>query len=479
MADILLVQRQLRIAVRTLIVFWSFLSIQPSHSLLYRPATVTTTTIALSNHGVECNYIHGNSKRCIHSGHGFTYKELRDDEDCVRRSTIGRRESLATMMTIALTVTTVTPVICAVPQIAGATSSNKFDPKLSDAVQKLFDLDRANRLVPGRDYILNVQGRSNRNSSNNNNTHSDSDAAPDPLFRYVDKLVWEERPTYRTFVALLDNYEPNVCLAEENTRDETNEIYAFLTACMATPVMEFCYFYCKSRLEEEDTAATIAVGERPKNMKTNYSFDTKEDFVQLLYKIWFRLYSRSKGCGDETKHDFPKNAGSNNRSEGVGIPRPKTKTVYGSSGFEHVFVGEIRKGTVIGLHNWIQLYRQEQAGTLDYRGTMKVSGNNSIAGSGSGSGANQPRVLTYNVLWKGVEKPVGTSLIGVSPEFELALYTMVFLVGKQDNVLLLDLGGYGNGNSSTSGDRDRFTKLDVKCFQTRGRVGSCYVEALP
>ena len=147
------------------------------------------------------------------------------------------------------------------------------------------------------------------------------------------------------------------------------------------------------------------------------------------------------------------------------------KKVYGSSGFEHVFVGEIRKKKVIGFHNWIQLYRQEMTGNLDYRGTMK---------NGSQGGG---RVLTYNVRWKDSEKPIGTSLIGVSPEFELALYTMVFLVGNQnDNILLLDLGDDNRNAASASGSAGQgknhrsLTKLDVKCFRSKGRVGSCYVE---
>ena len=42
-----------------------------------------------------------------------------------------------------------------------------------------------------------------------------------------------------------------------------------------------------------------------------------------------------------------------------------------SSGFEHVFVGESRDGTVIGLHNWLQFYLQEKLGNIDYRGHFR------------------------------------------------------------------------------------------------------------
>jgi poly(U)-specific endoribonuclease len=229
--------------------------------------------------------------------------------------------------------------------------------------------------------------------------------------------------------------------------DETDEAYAFLRACMTTPVMKYSYSYCKAKLAEREQETS---GKTTKYSKL--SFGTEEDFVDLLYKIWFQLYSRSRGCADNDEEDSSISDDSREASR---------KRIYGSSGFEHVFVGEIRKSKVIGLHNWIQLYMQEKAGNLDYRGAMRAAG-------------PQARVLTYNLKWNGTEKPVGSSLIGVSPEFELAMYTMVFLVGSpKDNVLLLDLG---DGDRK---ERDRFlTKLDVKCFRTKGRVGTCYVELL-
>jgi poly(U)-specific endoribonuclease len=40
-------------------------------------------------------------------------------------------------------------------------------------------------------------------------------------------------------------------------------------------------------------------------------------------------------------------------------------------------------------------------------------------------------------LWKGFLKPVSTSFIGVSPEFELALYTLCFLAGGEETPCLL------------------------------------------
>lgn len=61
---------------------------------------------------------------------------------------------------------------------------------------------------------------------------------------------------------------------------------------------------------------------------------------ELLKTIWFNLYSRGQGK-------------------------------LGSSGFEHVFVSEIKNGTLSGLHNWLYYYDEEKAGHVDYKGFMK------------------------------------------------------------------------------------------------------------
>lgn len=60
----------------------------------------------------------------------------------------------------------------------------------------------------------------------------------------------------------------------------------------------------------------------------------------LLKTIWFNLYSRGGGK-------------------------------IGSSGFEHVFLSEVKNGTVMGLHNWIYLSEAESSGDLDYKGWTK------------------------------------------------------------------------------------------------------------
>lgn len=44
----------------------------------------------------------------------------------------------------------------------------------------------------------------------------------------------------------------------------------------------------------------------------------------------------------------------------------------GSSGFEHVFLNEMKYGGPIGLHNWIYFYQREnKTKNLDYKGYMR------------------------------------------------------------------------------------------------------------
>lgn len=244
---------------------------------------------------------------------------------------------------------------------------------LNDAVQHLWNLD-ANRLTPGRDYVIDVQS--------GKKPYWKEDAAHDPLFTKVDSSVWK-RPTYKTFCALLDNYSSEIGVAERVTNTERQEVQRFLRALQQTPCMQFCHQYCHKK------------GKAPASAT---------EFRALLHKIWFDLYRRERGGGLD------------------------------SSGFEHVFIGEARDGDVTGFHNWIQFYREEKAGKLDYRGYLKPRSRSDAATN------SDDHLLTLQFHWAGVEKFAGTFFIGVSPEFEMALYTLCFLVGGEENEVELDTG---------------------------------------
>lgn len=61
-----------------------------------------------------------------------------------------------------------------------------------------------------------------------------------------------------------------------------------------------------------------------------------------LHNIWFKEYSRAKG-------------------------------VVGSSGFEHVFVGELDRDKMVisGSHNWVNTLLQENSGSMNYQGYIR------------------------------------------------------------------------------------------------------------
>uniref|UniRef100_A0A7S1Y3M7 EndoU domain-containing protein n=1 Tax=Grammatophora oceanica TaxID=210454 RepID=A0A7S1Y3M7_9STRA len=276
------------------------------------------------------------------------------------------------------------------------------DASIEKAVQHLWDLDN-NRLHPNEDYVINVQ-RGKKPWQN-------EDSARQPLFTKIDTKVLR-RPTYKAFLALLDNYVAETGVAENVTDTERREIWTFLKAIMQTGPMQFCHKYCKAN-------AT----------RTKVPSDT-QGFMKLLHKVWFDLYRRSRGGRDD------------------------------SSGFEHVFVGEIKDDKVSGFHNWIQLYLEEKKGALNYKGYIKPKSRDSAATN------EDDHILTIQFDWNGVEKSVGTSFIGTSPEFEFALYTTCFLVGQEQNRVTLDTG-------------DDVFDLNIKCFtMARDKIGTSFPEAV-
>ncbi|CAN0563929.1 unnamed protein product, partial [Ectocarpus sp. 12 AP-2014] len=143
--------------------------------------------------------------------------------------------------------------------------------------------------------------------------YQEGDHASDPLFNYVKDCVFE-KPTYSAFLKLLDNYTAAVGTGEVVTGEERQETVDFIEAIMATPCMRYAHAYLVSK------------GQAP---------ESETDFKNLLHQTWFAMYSRSRGSDD-------------------------------SSGFEHVFVGESKRGEITGLHNWIQIYSEEKSGRLDY-----------------------------------------------------------------------------------------------------------------
>merc|ERR1712137_1540970 len=118
----------------------------------------------------------------------------------------------------------------------------------------------------------------------------------------------------------------------------------------------------------------------------------------MMVRLWFSLYSRNG------------------------------KGTLGSCAFEHVFVGELKgRNKVIGLHNWITFWNLERHGQLDYHGFYVPNGRRV-----QHENLEESHVVTVKFDWRGLDKSLSTILVGVSPEFELALYTMAFFADPSE-----------------------------------------------
>ncbi|XP_037933502.1 poly(U)-specific endoribonuclease homolog [Teleopsis dalmanni] len=201
-----------------------------------------------------------------------------------------------------------------------------------------------------------------------------TDEAPLPLLD-VDAKAFDI-PTIAKMRLLFNNYEMDTMVNEHVSPNEHKEENDFLDAVMATSVMRQAMQFLQTK---------GLVSPDPK---------THRDLVK---ELWFTQYSRGNGK-------------------------------IGSSGFEHVFVNEVKNGTIIGLHNWVYFYDEEKAGHLNYKGYL----NQLDLGS-------KGKVLKVRFTHNGLNKPVNTLFVGTSPELELALYTVCFQL-RPDRTCPVSLG---------------------------------------
>lgn len=196
---------------------------------------------------------------------------------------------------------------------------------------------------------------------------STEDKAPQPLLT-VSPETWNI-PTIQKFVPLLDNYERDTLVNEYVTPQERNEENAFMDAIMSTTVIRHLMSFLKT--------------------KGYVGLDQKQQ-RDFLKQLWFGMYSRGKGK-------------------------------ISSSGFEHVFVSELKDGKVSGLHNWVYFAKEEAVNRMNYLGYLKYVPFN-----------DKGVVMKLHFNQQGVDKPVNSMFIGTSPELEMALYTLCF-VTRADN----------------------------------------------
>ncbi|XP_031484231.1 uncharacterized protein LOC116253525 isoform X2 [Nymphaea colorata] len=227
------------------------------------------------------------------------------------------------------------------------------------------------------------------------------DVARGALFSYLSEDVLH-RPSYSRFCALLDNYNPCQGAKEVTTPEERQEQDAFIEEISRTAPVKYLYRYLLSK---------------------GIISEHYDDFKRRMRAIWFDLYGRG---------------GASNSS----------------SAFEHVFVGEIKgrgENQVSGFHNWIQFYLEEAKGRVDYHGYILPRRRGHFPDS-------ETQLLTIQFEWNGVLKSVSSTLVGVSPEFEIALYTVCFFAGEEDNHV--QLGPY---------------PVNIKCYRLgHDKIGSAF-----
>ncbi|XP_022046742.1 uridylate-specific endoribonuclease A isoform X1 [Acanthochromis polyacanthus] len=226
-------------------------------------------------------------------------------------------------------------------------------------------------------------------------TSLEKDLSSMPLFSYVNENALFSKPTYAALLAVLDNYHRMTGTTENFSSRQLTEQETFVKETM-------------SRTEVGRELFTF--------LYTKGVYASEEEFLQDLKTMWFGLYSRNNGKLD-------------------------------SSGFEHIFAGEIKGGKVSGFHNWIQFYLLEKRGELNY-----------YSHSFNGPWTSYPDILGMQFMWEGYFKQVGSAVIGCSPEFDFAIYSLCYIArpGKQCRLSLAgkeliiqtytwDNSSYGNG----------------------------------
>ncbi|KAG5592689.1 hypothetical protein H5410_043203 [Solanum commersonii] len=230
--------------------------------------------------------------------------------------------------------------------------------------------------------------------------YNKDDMAEGCLFSWLNDDVFSKR-SYSRFCSLLDNYNPHQGVKENVTPEEKREQTAFIEEISRTAPIKYLHKYLSLK--------GIVSG--------NY-----EEFKRMLTRLWFDLYSRGG-------------------------------TSASSSAFEHVFVGEIKERgekEVSGFHNWLQFYLEEAKGNVDYQGYIFPRRRGEIPDS-------ETQLLTIQFEWNGVLKSVSSSLIGVSPEFEVAIYTLCYFVGGEENHV--EIGPY---------------PVNIKCYRLGDSIGSAF-----
>ncbi|CAI4225990.1 unnamed protein product [Auanema sp. JU1783] len=238
------------------------------------------------------------------------------------------------------------------------------------------------------------------------NTRDNSDNAQNKLFKKVDSSLFR-KPTYEKLIALFNNFIRQTGVKEPSVslNEEKNEIEDFLTAVLNTRPFQELYSFFKAK-------------------RHPFAKDSST-WRFWISQLWFFHYSRARGLAD-------------------------------TSGFEHVFIGEAKNGEISGMHNWVRFAKLETdpKESFDYKGFIVKRFN---------------LMAAVKFQWQSELKRSGSFLIGTSPEFDMALYTMCFLTRRGRSTCDVEVDGCPL--SITSYDLTQNNKVFIgSIFPSAGRI---------
>ncbi|XGW25140.1 hypothetical protein V3C99_006501 [Haemonchus contortus] len=222
------------------------------------------------------------------------------------------------------------------------------------------------------------RGQIQVNFQGHTSTRDTSDNAPHRFFDKVDGRLLE-KPSYKQFLALADNFNRHTGTTEPrvSVAEEKRETSTFLTTVLESKPWKVLYRYLNQKGHPFAVSPLV--------------------FRYWIAQLWFVHYSRARGRAD-------------------------------TSGFEHIFMGEEKNNEISGLHNWLRFYTLEKNKTehFDYKGFIIKRGN---------------VMASLKFMWGDDLKRSGSLLIGTSPEYELALYTLCFLARRGRDQCEVEIDG--------------------------------------
>ncbi|KAL3989775.1 Endoribonuclease XendoU family protein [Acanthocheilonema viteae] len=219
-----------------------------------------------------------------------------------------------------------------------------------------------------KQIILDYQNRTTVNDP--------SDKAQRRFFKHVDPALLKKN-MYRKWIALSNEFVPEVGIEEKDTPKKRKAIDDFLAAAFNTSIWRNLFGFLQS-----------------KHHPYTRDFQT---FYSRIKQLWFEGYSRKSN-------------------------------IISSSGFEHVFMGEHKGSDISGMHSWLRFHLLEQntSQQFDYHGYIIKRFNFMAA---------------VKFSWRNHTKQAASFFIGTSPEFDLALYTLCFLTRQLNRTCQFEIDG--------------------------------------